>query len=43
VRLHHGEFKSQKPIGAEEKPDHVIENISEVRKLPFTWGSYSTP
>jgi len=38
VRLHHGEFKSQKPIGAEEKPDHVIENISEVRKLPFTWG-----
>jgi len=38
VRLHHGEFKSQKPIGAEEKPDHVIGNISEVRKLPFTWG-----
>jgi FMN phosphatase YigB (HAD superfamily) len=38
VRLRHGEFKSQKPIGPEEEPDHVIRNISEVRKLPFTWG-----
>ncbi|MGC2744751.1 MAG: HAD family hydrolase [Candidatus Angelobacter sp.] len=38
VRLRHGEFKSQKPIGPEEEPDHVIRNISEVRKLPFIWG-----
>ena len=38
VRLHHGEFKSQMPAGPEEEPDYVIENISEVRKLPFTWG-----
>jgi FMN phosphatase YigB (HAD superfamily) len=39
VRLRHGEFKSQKPIGPEEEPDHVIRNISEVRKLPFLWGT----
>jgi FMN phosphatase YigB (HAD superfamily) len=38
VRLRHGEFKSQMPVGPEEEPDHVIGNISEVRKLPFTWG-----
>jgi FMN phosphatase YigB (HAD superfamily) len=38
VRLRHGEFKSQKPIGPEEEPDYVISNISEVRKLPFVWG-----
>jgi len=38
VRLLHGEFKSQKPIGPEEEPDHVIGKISEVRKLPFMWG-----
>jgi len=38
VRLHHGEFKSQMPVGPEEEPDYVIGNISEVRKLPFTWG-----
>src|SRR5215831_18033754 len=38
VRLRHGEFKSQTPVGPEEEPDHVIGNISEVRKLPFTWG-----
>jgi len=37
VRLRHGEFKSQMPVGPEEEPDHVIANISEVRKLPFTW------
>jgi FMN phosphatase YigB (HAD superfamily) len=39
VRLRHGEFKSQMPVGPEEEPDHVIENISEVRKLPFIWGA----
>ena len=38
VRLLHGEFKSQKPIGPEEEPDYVIGKISEVRKLPFVWG-----
>jgi FMN phosphatase YigB (HAD superfamily) len=38
VRLRHGEFKSQKPVGQEEEPDYVIGKISEVRKLPFLWG-----
>lgn len=38
VRVRHGEFKSQKPIGSEEEPDYVIGNISEVRKLPYFWG-----
>jgi FMN phosphatase YigB (HAD superfamily) len=38
VRLRHGEFKSQVPTGPEEEPDYVIENISDVRKLPFVWG-----
>ena len=38
VRLRHGEFKSQKPIGPEEEPDYVISDISEVRKLPYIWG-----
>jgi FMN phosphatase YigB (HAD superfamily) len=39
ARLLHGEFKLQEPIGPEEEPDHVIGNISEVRKLPFKWGT----
>ena len=38
VRLRHGEFKSQVPAGPEEEPDYVIGDISEARKLPFTWG-----
>jgi FMN phosphatase YigB (HAD superfamily) len=38
VRLRHGEFKSQMPVGPEEEPDFVIGNISEVRKLAFVWG-----
>jgi FMN phosphatase YigB (HAD superfamily) len=38
VRVRHGEFKSQMPAGSEEEPDYVIRNVSEVRKLPFTWG-----
>ena len=38
VRLRHGEFKGQLPVGPEEKPDYVIRKISEVRKLPFVWG-----
>jgi len=39
VRVRHGEFKSQMPVGPEEEPDYVIGNISEVRKLPFIWGA----
>ena len=39
VRLRHGEFKSQVPTGPEEEPDYVVKNISEVRRLPFVWGS----
>jgi FMN phosphatase YigB (HAD superfamily) len=39
VRLRHGEFKSQMPVGPEEEPDYVIGNISEIRKLPFCWGA----
>jgi FMN phosphatase YigB (HAD superfamily) len=42
VRLRHGEFKSQMPVGPEEEPDHVIGNISEVRKLPLQWGTKTT-
>ena len=38
VRIHRGEFKSQMPMGPEEEPDYVIKTISEIRKLPFTWG-----
>jgi FMN phosphatase YigB (HAD superfamily) len=38
VRLRHGEFKSQMSVGPEEEPDYVIGNISEVRKLPYSWG-----
>ncbi len=38
VRLRHGEFKGQLPVGPEEKPDYVIRKSSEVRKLPFAWG-----
>ena len=39
VRLRQGEFKSQMPAGPEEEPDYNIGNISEVRNLPFIWGS----
>jgi FMN phosphatase YigB (HAD superfamily) len=38
VRLRHGEFKSQVPIGPEEEPDYQVRSISEVRGLPFSWG-----
>jgi len=38
VRVRHGEFRSQMPAGPEEEPEYVIGNISELRKLPFTWG-----
>ncbi|HZD93022.1 MAG TPA: HAD family hydrolase [Candidatus Sulfotelmatobacter sp.] len=39
VRLHRGEFKSQKPAGPQEEPDYVVKSITEVRKLPFLWGT----
>jgi FMN phosphatase YigB (HAD superfamily) len=39
VRLRHGEFKSQMPVGREEEPDYVVGNIAEIRKLPFIWGA----
>lgn len=39
VRIHRGEFKSQKPAGQEEEPDFVIADISELKKLPFRWGA----
>ena len=38
VRLLHGEFKSQMPVGPEEEPDYVIKKIGDVRELPFSWG-----
>jgi hypothetical protein len=38
VRIRRGEFAVQLPQGPEEKPDYVMRNISEVRKLPFAWG-----
>jgi FMN phosphatase YigB (HAD superfamily) len=39
VRLLHGEFKFQEPVGPEEEPDYVVKTITEVRKLPFRWGN----
>jgi FMN phosphatase YigB (HAD superfamily) len=38
VRLRRGEFASQSPADANERADHEIQNISEVRKLPFTFS-----
>jgi FMN phosphatase YigB (HAD superfamily) len=42
VRVRRGEFKSQVPLGPEEEPDYVVKNISEIRRLPFIWGSASS-
>jgi FMN phosphatase YigB (HAD superfamily) len=39
VRVRYGEFKSQLPLRPEEEPDYVIRNISDLRKLPFFWGT----
>ena len=39
VRVRHGEFKAQVPVGPEEEPDYVIRSISELKKLPFSFGS----
>jgi FMN phosphatase YigB (HAD superfamily) len=41
VRLRHGEFKGQQPIGPEEAPDFVIKKITDVRKLPYAWSQES--
>lgn len=38
VRIRRGEFAAQNPEGRNEAPDHVVRNISEVRRLPFVWG-----
>jgi FMN phosphatase YigB (HAD superfamily) len=43
VRLRHGEFKTQMPVGKEEEPDFVLDEISRVRHLPFKWGEKSKP
>jgi FMN phosphatase YigB (HAD superfamily) len=39
VRLRHGEFKNQQPVGPEEEPDYKIRNIADLKKLPFVWGN----
>ncbi|HEV7551644.1 MAG TPA: HAD family hydrolase [Candidatus Angelobacter sp.] len=39
VRLRHGEFKSQMPIGPEEESDFVVKEISQIKELPFLWGA----
>jgi FMN phosphatase YigB (HAD superfamily) len=39
VRLRHGEFQAQMPVGEEEEPDYVVKSISQVRGLPFVWGN----
>jgi len=39
VRVRHGEFAAQEPRDETEQPDYEIRNISEIRKLPFRWGS----
>ena len=39
VRIHRGEFRSQMPVDRAEEPDYVVANISQIRKLPFVWGS----
>lgn len=38
VRLRHGEFKNQQPMGPEEESDFVIKKIGDVRKLPLEFG-----
>ena len=39
VRIRRGEFASQDPQSREEEADYEVKNISEVRRLPFEWGS----
>ena len=39
VRIRRGEFESQRPVDAGERADHEIRQISQVKKLPFTFSS----
>ena len=39
VRIRRGEFASQEPQGKEEEPDYEVKDISEVKRLPFEWGT----
>jgi FMN phosphatase YigB (HAD superfamily) len=39
VRIRRGEFASQDPADENERADYEIKQISEVRKLPFTFSS----
>ena len=39
VRLRRGEFASQEPHGRIEQADYTVKNISDVRKLPYEWGT----
>ena len=39
VRIHRGEFAAQEPRNKDERPDYVVKNISEVKKLNFRWAA----
>jgi len=39
VRIRRGEFAVQEPQGPEEEADWVAIDISQVKRLPFRWGS----
>jgi FMN phosphatase YigB (HAD superfamily) len=39
VRIHRGEFAAQQPQSRDERPDYVIKNISQLKKLPFRWAA----
>lgn len=39
VRIRHGEFRAQKPLGPEEEPEFEIAQIGHVKNLPFSWGT----
>lgn len=43
VRIRHGEFAAQEPREEMEQPDYEIKNVSEMRSLPFRWGSFCNP
>lgn len=39
VRIHRGEFAIQEPRSRQERPDFTVNSISQIRRLPFHWGS----
>lgn len=39
VRIRRGEFASQGPADGSERADHEIKQISQIKKLPFTFNS----